>query len=243
MVKLIEMAEPGLHKQIVEMLVHNKHFMVPFPSDTQTSTVLDIAAGQGALSKRLHHLGFSVTASDINKENFKLYSGVEFIYLDLNKELELNRKFDSVLAIEIIEHLENPYKLVRDCHNLLNDNGMLIISTPNITNYKSRLSFLLFGRFNSFFPSDRVTSGHINPVPIWELNDILEHNGFEVETVCATKFHLNVKPKHSIKSLILKTIYTFGMVSLPFIQNWGFSECKHTNKGNVIIFKARKVRK
>lgn len=235
MAELIEMAEPGLHNQIVEMLVYNGREI--------TLTVLDIAAGQGALSKRLDSYGFKVTASDINKENFKLDSGVEFIDLDLNKELELNRKFDSVLAIEIIEHLENPYKLIRDCHNLLNDNGTLIISTPNITNYKSRISFLLFGRFNSFFPSDRVTSGHINPIPIWELKDILEHNGFEVETVRATKFHINVKPKYSVKSLIMKTIFTVGMVTLPFIQNWGFREYKHTNKGNVVIFKARKVNK
>lgn len=232
--ELVEMADTGLHTEIVNMLVS---------TDEQVSTVLDIAAGQGALSERLHYIGFDVTASDINEANFKLYKGFAFIKLDLNKELELNRKFDSVLAIEIIEHLENPYKLIRDCNNLLNENGTLIISTPNITNYKSRLSFLLFGRFNSFFPSDRVTSGHINPVPMWELKDILEHNGFEVEMVRATQFNLNVKPKYSVKSLILKSIFTVGMVTLPFIKNWGFSEYKHTNKGNVVIFKARKVSK
>lgn len=230
MTELIEMAEHGLHDEIIKLIQNEK-----------INTILDIAAGQGALSDKLNHLYFSVTAADINKDNFKLYDVIEFLNLDLNKELSLNRKFDSILAIEIIEHLENPYKLIRDCNELLNDNGILVISTPNITNYKSRLSFLLFGRFNSFFPQDKLTSGHINPVPIWELEDILKNNGFKIESISTTKFNLNVYPKHSIKSIFLKIIFTFGLLLLPFIQNWGFNEYKNLKTGNVVIFKARKT--
>lgn len=226
--ELIEMAEPGLHGQIISMVKQGN-----------LSNVLDIAAGQGALSYKLHDMGLNVKSADLNKENFQLHDKIEFLHLDLNKDLNINDKFDGVLAIEIIEHIENPYKLVRDCYNFLEDEGTLIISTPNITNYKSRLSFLLFGRFNSFFPQDRIRSGHINPVPAWELQDILENNGFKIESINSTKFHLNVNPKYSLKSIFLKGVFLAGLPLVPFIKNWGFSS--GLKMGNVVIFQAKKV--
>lgn len=227
--EIIEMAEPGLHDQIVKIVKQN-HF----------NKVLDIAAGQGALTYKLSDSGLNVISADINNKNFQLHDSIEFLHLDLNKNLNLDTKFNAVFAIEIIEHLENPYKLVRDCYNLLEDEGTLIISTPNITNYKSRLSFLLFGRFNSFFPSDRSTSGHINPLPAWELHDILESNGFTIEAMHTTKFHLNVKPLFSLKSLFLKTLFTLGLPLVPVIQNWGFNYGNGLKTGNVVIFQAKR---
>jgi len=180
-------------------------------------------------------MGYKVTSVDINENNFNLHDKIEFIKLDLNKEFNLNRKFDNVCAIEIIEHLENPYKLVRDCRKLLNTNGNLIISTPNITNYKSRLMYLIYGRFNSFFPHDKINSGHINPIPLWELKDILEGNGFEITNITATKLNLNVRSK------LLRTLYSVGLLTLPFIRNYGFSENRNTNTGNIVVVQAMKV--
>jgi len=40
-------------------------------------------------------------------------------------------KFDTIIAGEIVEHLENPIKFLKDCRELLNVNGILIISVPN----------------------------------------------------------------------------------------------------------------
>ncbi len=41
------------------------------------------------------------------------------------------REFDTIICGELIEHLEEPYEFLRDVRQLLSENGILIISTPN----------------------------------------------------------------------------------------------------------------
>lgn len=223
------MADRNVHPKIIKIL-----------SDKPKGKVLDIGAGQGALSQLLFKNGFDVNAIDINKENFKLHNKVKFYQRNINEELNINEKYDIVCAVEIIEHIENPYKLIRDCYNLLENSGTLIISTPNVTSFKSRLTNLFFGRPNSFFPSDRVNSGHINPIPIWELIDILKNNSFEIETIEPTKLDLQVTPKYSLKSLILKILYITGLILTPLMREWKFDTNKTLLFGNVVIVKATK---
>jgi SAM-dependent methyltransferase len=45
--------------------------------------------------------------------------------------MDLGKRFDTIIAGEIIEHLENPGKFLRNMHKHLNPGGTLIISTPN----------------------------------------------------------------------------------------------------------------
>ncbi len=42
-----------------------------------------------------------------------------------------SRRFDAIVAGEVLEHLENPYRFVRDCREVLRPGGCLVLSTPN----------------------------------------------------------------------------------------------------------------
>jgi SAM-dependent methyltransferase len=44
---------------------------------------------------------------------------------------DLDRRFDTVVAGEIIEHLEDPIRFLAGCHHVLEPGGRLILSTPN----------------------------------------------------------------------------------------------------------------
>lgn len=85
------------------------------------ATVLDMAAGSGALSLRLQDAGYAVQATDYVTENFRLRDRIPFIQLDLNSDFSeaFQQPFDCIAACEIIEHPENPRHFMRQCKRSL----------------------------------------------------------------------------------------------------------------------------
>jgi len=86
--------------------------------------VLNVGSCEGFLHKLL------------KKENSKknLYS-LDFenadFRINLDSPKKINKKFNTVIAGETIEHLESPIKFIRYCKSLLKKKGRLIITTPN----------------------------------------------------------------------------------------------------------------
>jgi len=73
------------------------------------------------------------------REKFKVTSvdimGAPDIKQDLNKINwdNIDGKWDTVVAPEIMEHVANPEQFILNCAKLLNKGGRLILSTPNAT--------------------------------------------------------------------------------------------------------------
>lgn len=164
-------ADTGVHDQAIVLFQQ----YVPIGS-----AVLDVGAGDGAFSKRLVDSGYSVKAidKDINK-----WIPKEIPFIELNIELGIhsavNNLFDTICCLEVIEHVENPWSLLREIHTLLNPGGKLILSTPNITSFLSRLIFLRTGKFHQFDETD-LSYGHINPITTFELLTIAHKIGWRV---------------------------------------------------------------
>lgn len=114
------------------------HFKLDSINNLKT---LDIGCGGGLISEPLARLKAKVTgidASEINiniAKNHAIESNLEIDYRailaeDLEKTQE---KYDLILALEIIEHVENIEFFVETCCKLLEPNGLLIFSTINQT--------------------------------------------------------------------------------------------------------------
>lgn len=87
------------------------------------------------------------------------------------------RRFDTVICAELIEHLENPYQLLRDLRPLLNDDGVLLVSTPNPLAFPVVVAELL--RLKRFF----YTKDHLYYfLPRW-VERLFEATGFRVVDV------------------------------------------------------------
>ena len=57
--------------------------------------------------------------------------GYNIIYGDASKPIDLDRKFDVIVAGDLIEHLHNFEGFFENCKRLLNKGGRLLVTTPN----------------------------------------------------------------------------------------------------------------
>lgn len=147
--------------------------------------VLDLAAGTGAMSLRLHDAGFEVTASDIVRENFRLHDRIAFTTLDLNKPFGTvpGAPYDLIMAVELIEHLENPRHFLRECRTILKPGGALLITTPNVNSPVSKAMLVRFGTLAWFTEKDYDIRGHIMPVSRLMLSQCARETGYAIESL------------------------------------------------------------
>jgi len=56
--------------------------------------------------------------------------------------------FDMILALDVLEHLVDPWAVVRRLHRLLAPNGVIIASIPNVSHYSVAMPLLIRGRWS-----------------------------------------------------------------------------------------------
>lgn len=109
--------------------------------EIKNKTILDIGCGGGLISVPLSRLGGKVTGIDADKQAItvaKQHSKAEgldinFIHGAAENLVEDEQKFDVVMALEVIEHVDNPKLFVDLCSQLVKPNGIVIFSTLNRT--------------------------------------------------------------------------------------------------------------
>ncbi len=105
--------------------------------------ILDIGCGGGLLAEPISKLGAQVTGLDASKENIKAAeehakkSNLNITYLATTVEEYANkkniRKFDVILCMEIIEHVQNIELFIAKSLSLLKPDGLIFFSTINRT--------------------------------------------------------------------------------------------------------------
>jgi len=161
----------NMPKAITAEEVHTK--VLSLLSGETKGQILDLGAGPGALSYKLKELGFEVTAVDISRDF--VVEGINFVIADLNKGIPFKSgSFDSVCAVEILEHLENPRFLIEEIHRVLRRKGKCMMTTPNLEQMYSRIYFLISGRFLYFTPPDVEEAGHITPIFLWNFDRFIK---------------------------------------------------------------------
>ena len=102
--------------------------------------ILDIGCGGGLISEPLTRLGANVTGIDASEKNIKVAklhskkNNLDINYLNASPE-NLNdfEKFDVILNLEIIEHVDNVDLFLESSSKLLKENGIMFIATINRT--------------------------------------------------------------------------------------------------------------
>lgn len=73
-----------------------------------------------------------ISAGEYWRENFtfRSYNSLNFPKYDICKTLDINQKFDLIIADNVWEHIKYPYKATKNVFNLLNDGGYFLLIVP-----------------------------------------------------------------------------------------------------------------
>jgi len=151
---------------------------------TAPTSILDLGAGTGAWAARLSALGHRVTCIDRDGDGFRL-NGSAFIRGDLNADFSelFKEKFAAITSIEVIEHLENPRHFLQQCRNLLGDDGIILLTTPNIECVAGRLRFLMTGNFRMFDRNQSFNDpDHISPIQTFMFEKMIRDSGLRLRS-------------------------------------------------------------
>ena len=106
----------------------------------KTINLLDIGCGGGLLSEPMSRLGANVVGIDASKKNIEVAkfhakkNKLKINYICASPEmLKMQKKFDVILSMEIIEHVEDINFFIKKSSELLKKNGLMFIATLNKT--------------------------------------------------------------------------------------------------------------
>ncbi len=166
--------------------------------------ILDIGCGGGLLSEPMTRLGANVTGIDASSKNIniaKLHAKknkLKINYLCSSPEkLKIKKKFDVILNMEIIEHVEDIDFFINSCSKLLKKNGLMFVATLNKT-----LKSYMFAIIGAEYVLKWLPIGTHD----WEkfvkpedLKKILSKNNLKLEKLDGMNFNI-IKDEWSISS-------------------------------------------
>lgn len=142
---------------------------------------LDIGCGRGAMLRMIatDHQPASLHATDvIDWLADDLRDAVTFTIGPAETTLGELPDADRVLLVEVLEHLEAPWTVLRAAARLVAPGGRLVLSTPNVVSLRHRLELLARGQLTSFRPDD---TPHLQPVLAHVAARILGEEGLSVQ--------------------------------------------------------------
>lgn len=144
-------------------------------SDVSPNLVVsDIGAGFGHMKDKIESLGRKWQPFDYVRKID------ESIIWDLNNEAPKNvKKAGIVVLLEVLEHLDNPLLGLQNITKHLDENGVLILSTPNPQSSKNTLSLFLRGSLYAF-QEKHIEENHVFTPWKHVVYEFLKRCGFEI---------------------------------------------------------------
>lgn len=146
--------------------------------------VLDLAAGEGAVSEFIMNLGCDVVALDISKNALEKAKarGVKTVLGSVEEKLPFKEEsFDAIFWGDNVEHLFMPLKTLKEINRVLKKNGRLILSCPNMGYWRYRLYYLISGMIpqTEWYGADSWEWEHIRFFNKAIMKKFLKMGGFE----------------------------------------------------------------
>ncbi len=204
------------HSQILEFI----------PESGAGKSLLDVGCWDGSMAARLANRGYEVTG--LERQSWppgQFPANVRLIVADLHHGIpELADRFDYILCADVIEHLLENGKVLRQLRSLLKPGGRLIVSVPNSGNLYFR-AVVLSGRF----PQDEkglFDRTHIH-FRVWSgWRELFLQSGYTVKSVLVTPvpFSVFLNSQNAVArslewlfwrlSLLWKTLFAYQFICI-----------------------------
>jgi 2-polyprenyl-3-methyl-5-hydroxy-6-metoxy-1,4-benzoquinol methylase len=170
-----------IRRQVTISLLHK------YVADGMENRILDVGCGKGHITKfiRQQYTNAIVDAWDISEKAIQHaraeIEGVNFVVADATEFLPVGVLYDAIVMNNIYEHVENPLLLLNNLKNLLNNDGIFVISTPNRYHIKNIFRIVLgLGIL--------VPSYHVTEYSIGQIYDHHAYCGLTVKEVVTPEF-------------------------------------------------------
>ena len=203
-----------------------RYDLIEFFDKKKYFKVLEIGAAYGETLFYLKENGLANEAIGIelfqdekNKNNYKKID--KFIFGNINEIdlLEYKNYFNLILLPDVLEHIYDPKKTLSIVHQLLSDDGEIVVSMPNIRHYSAFVRVFLKGNF-SYDENGIFDYTHVRFYCKKNIQELLESSNFQIIKVEGSI--RNFKGK-SIAKIINKI--SFGLFE-QFLSNQYFFKAK-----------------
>ncbi len=195
-------------------------------------SILDIGCGAGLLTNALALEGHAVSGIDLSEESLKIARNKDLtqkVRYEVANAYELpfpDASFDVVCAMDILEHVENPNKLIQEASRVLKKNGLFFFHTFN----RNPLSYIVIIKGVDWCVQNAPKNMHVYPLFIKpkELDQLCQNHGLKIENM------LGLRPK--IAKPFFRMLWTRKVpadFSFCFSKNLSTGYCGLANK---IIF-------
>jgi 2-polyprenyl-3-methyl-5-hydroxy-6-metoxy-1,4-benzoquinol methylase len=154
-----------------------------------SGTLLDIGCSDGRMTECFAKEGRRLFGFELNQAEGAAAKdrGIDVLSGDLTGGLpsqwngrDTTAMFDVVFAGEIIEHIEDTDRFLREIHRVLAPSGALVITTPNLVSLENRVRMLL-GLYPLFVDYSKTDDNHVRAYTTRALAAQLKKNGFEID--------------------------------------------------------------
>jgi 2-polyprenyl-3-methyl-5-hydroxy-6-metoxy-1,4-benzoquinol methylase len=208
--------------------------------------VLDVGCGNGVISRSLGEQGFTVRGIDVSEKTIEKakslnkFPNVRFEVVSAEQLVADGHRYHAVICSEVLEHLNDPGKLLQVLHQSLTDDGILIVTVPNgkgprellvtkpVQAMSKRNNFVwkavkkmkgLFGYKGTTAQSDADDLTHIQFFTRTSLKDLADQNHFRIVRFGKTNFIEDVFP------------FSFVSKKIKVLQKWDCALAEHLPYG------------
>lgn len=141
--------------------------------------ILDLGCGTGAFLRRLATIGYrALDGIDIALPGQSI-AGVTLHESDFDRAWPFEaERFDAIVAIEVIEHVENMGLVLSELARVFKPDGVVLITTPNVHSVEARTRWLMRSELKQFDTLGDPT--HISPVFLFPFKCLAGRHGLRL---------------------------------------------------------------